>query len=129
MLFIVIALVIAALETIKEVCHSTIPAENWANKKMYYEDMSHGVSPEQLTKNLANGKYKIDKVYQEPHRNAQTGKIIIENDKLYKEDVKMYGVSKARELMYKGKYNLEPAELKKRQEEIDKEWERLYSLL
>lgn len=129
MLFIVIALVIAALETIKEVCHSTIPAENWANKKLYYEDMVNGVSPEQLTKNLANGKYKINEIYPEPHRNTQTGKIIIENDKLYKEDVKMYGVSKARELMYKGKYNLEPAELKKRQEEIDKEWERLYSLL
>jgi hypothetical protein len=129
MLFIVITLVIAALETIKEMCHPTIPAENWANKKLYYENMVNGVSPEQLTNNLSNGKYKIDEAYPEPHRNTQTGKIIIENDKLYKEDVKMCGILKAREWMYQGKYNLEPEELKKRQEEINKEWEHLYNLL
>ena len=129
MLFLVMGSVIAAYETIKEKIHPTIPAENWANKKLYYEDMANGVSPEQLTKNLANGKYKITEVYPEPHRNPETGKIVIENDKLYKEDVKMYGVSKAREWMYQGKYNLTPDELKKREEEIKEEWDYLYSLL
>lgn len=129
MLFTVLGLAIAAHETIKEKCHPTIPAENWANKDLYYEDMVNGVSPEQLTKNLANGKYKITEVYPEPHKDPKTGKIVIENDKLYKEDVKMYGVSKAREWMYQGKYNLTPEELKKREEEIEKEWEYLYSLL
>lgn len=129
MLFLVLGSVIAAHETIKEKLHPTIPAENWANKDLYYEDMAKGVSPEQLTKNLANGKYKVTKVYPEPHRNPETGKIVIENDKLYKEDVKMYGVSKAREWMYQGKYNLTPEELKKREEEIRKEWDNLYSLL
>lgn len=129
MLFLVLGSIIAASETIKEKIHPTIPAENWANKKLYYEDMANGVSPEQLTKNLANGKYKMTEVYPEPHRNPETGKIVIENDKLYKEDVKMYGVSKAREWMYQGKYNLTPEELKKREEEIRKEWDNLYSLL
>lgn len=129
MLFSVIAVVITAHETIKEKCRPTIPAENWANKKLYYEDMSKGISPEQLTKNLANGKYKITKVYPEPHRDQKTGKIVIENDKLYKEDVKNYGAYQAREWMYQGKYNLTPKELEKRQEEIKKEWEYLYSLL
>ena len=129
MLFLVMGSVIAAYETIKEKIHPTIPAENWANKKLYYEDMANGVSPEQLTKNLANGKYKITEVYPEPHRDPKTGKIVIENDKLYKEDVKMYGVSKAREWMYQGKYNLTPDELKKREEEIKEEWDYLYSLL
>lgn len=129
MLFLAIASVIAAHETMKEKCRPTIPAENWANKKLYYEDMANGVSPEQLTKNLANGKYKIVEVYPEPHRDPQTGKIVIENDKLYKEDVKNYGVLKAREWMYQGKYNLTSEELKKRQEEIKKEWEYLYNLL
>ena len=129
MLFSAIAVVIAIHETIKEKCRPTISAENWANKKLYYEDMTKGVSPEQLTKNLANGKYKINVVYPEPHRDPQTGKIVIENDKLYKEDVKNYGAAKAREWMYQGKYNLTSEELKKRQEEINKEWEYLYSLL
>lgn len=129
MLFLAIASAIAAYETIKEVRHPTIPAENWENKVLYYEDVVNGVSPEQLTKNLANGKYKINKAYPEPHRNPKTGKIVIENDKLYKEDVKMYGVSKAREWMYQGKYNLTPEGLKKREEEIKKEWDYLYSLL
>ena len=129
MLFLGIATVIAIHETIKEKCRPTIPAENWANKNLYYEDMANGVSPKQLTKNLANGKYKMEEVYPEPHRDPQTGKIVIENDKLYKEDVKNYGVAKAREWMYQGKYNLTAEELNKRQEEIKKEWEYLYSLL
>lgn len=129
MLFSVIGLVIAAHETIKEKCRPTIQAENWANKDLYYEDMTKGVSPKQLTKNLANGKYKIDEVYPEPHRDSQTGKIVIENDKLYKEDVTNYGAYQAHKWMYQGKYNLTPEELKKRQEEIKKEWEYLYSLL
>lgn len=129
MLFVAIASAIAVHETIKEKCRPTISAENWANKKLYYKDMANGVSPEQLTKNLANGKYKITEVYPEPHKDQQTGKIVIENDKLYKEDVKMYGISKAREWMYQGKYNLTAEELKKRRKEIEKEWEYLYSLL
>ena len=129
MLFLGIATVIAIHETIKEKCRPTIPAENWANKNLYYEDMANGVSPKQLTKNLANGKYKMEEVYPEPHRDPQTGKIVIENDKLYKEDVKNYGVAKAREWMYQGKYNLTAEELNKRQEEIKKEWEYLYNLL
>ena len=129
MLFLVLGSAIAISETIKEKIHPTIPAENWANKKLYYEDMANGVSPEQITKNLAHGRYKITEVYPEPHRNPETGKIVIENDKLYKDDVKKYGASKAREWMYQGKYNLTPEELKKREEEFKEEWDYLYSLL
>lgn len=129
MLFLVLGSVIAAHETIKEKLHPTIPAENWANKDLYYEDMAKGVSPEQLTKNLANGKYKVDDVYPEPHRDSKTGKVVIENDKLYKEDVHKYGAYQAHKWMYQGKYNLTPEELIKRREEIDKEWEHLYKLL
>ena len=129
MLFTAIASVIAIHETIKEKCRPTISAENWANKDLYYEDMANGVSPKQLTKNLANGKYKITEVYPEPHRNSRTGKIVIENDKLYKEDVNKYGAYQAHKWMYQGKYNLTSEELAKRREEIDKEWEYLYSLL
>ena len=129
MLFSIMGLVTATCETIKEKCQPTIPAENWANKDLYYKDMANGVTPKQLSKNLANGKYKINGGYPEPHKDPRTGNIIIENDKLYKEDVRNYGVSKAREWMYQGKYNLTPEELKKREEEIKKEWEHLYSLL
>ena len=129
MLFLVLGSVIAANETIKEKLHPTIPAENWANKDLYYEDMAKGVSPEQLTKNLAKGKYKVDDVHPEPHRDSKTGKIVIENDKLYKEDVYKYGAYQARKWMYQGKYNLTPEELVKRRAEIDKEWGDLYNLL
>ena len=129
MLFSIIGLITATCEIIKEKCQPTIPAENWANKDLYYKDMANGVTPKQLSKNLANGKYKINGSYPEPHKDSRTGKVIIENDKLYKEDVKNYGVLKAREWMYQGKYNLTPDELKKREEEIKKEWEYLYSLL
>ena len=125
----IISLIGSFVKSIKEACSPTIPAENWANKDLYYQDMINGVSSKQPSKNLANGKYRITEDFPEPHRNPETGKIIIENDKLYKEDIKNYGISKAREWMYQGKYNLTPEELKKREEEIEKEWDNLYSLL
>lgn len=125
----VASLICTGYQVMKESCEPTIPAENWANKDLYYEDLMGGVSVEQCMKNLKNGKYKLTKTHPEPHRDAKTDKVIIENDKLYKEDVKKYGVYQARKWMYQGKYNLPPEKLKKQREEYDKEWEYLYSLL
>ena len=125
----VASLICTGYQVIKEACEPTTSAENWANKDSYYRDLMSGVSVEQRMKNLKNGKYKLTETYPEPHRNSKTGKIIIENDKLYKEDVKKYGAYQARKWMYQGKYNLPPEKLKKQREEYDKEWEYLYSLL
>lgn len=116
------SLISTCCEVIKGACSPYIPAENWANKELYNQDLMNGVSAEQRMKNLKNGKYKLAENHPEPHRDPQTGKIVIENDKLYKEDVLKYGAYQAQKWMYQGKYNLTPEELEKRREEIENEW-------
>ena len=91
----VVALIGGAIQIIKEAFEPEIPAENWANKKLYYEDLANGVSAEQRLINVRNGKYKIPKVqdtnkYPEPHKNAATGQIIIDNFELWKNDLDKY---------------------------------------
>lgn len=116
-------------QVIKEVCEPTIPAENWANKDLYHRDMMDGVSIEQRMKNLENGKYKLTKTYPEPHRDPVSGKIIIENNLLYKEDVNKYGAYQAMQWAKQGKYNLTPEELEKEHKRIKAKYKYLYSLL
>ena len=125
-----IASIIGTLyQGIKEKIEPTIPAENWANKELYHKDMMDGVPIEQRMKNLKNGKYKLTETYPEPHRDPKSGKIIIENCKLYKEDVKKYGAYQAQQWVKQGKYNLTPEELGKERERYKKEMEYLYGLL
>ena len=113
---------------IKDAKKPTITAEQWGNKKLYYDDAMNGVSTEQRMKNLENGKYVLTETYPEPHRDKTTGKIIIENGLLYKEDIKNYGAYQARQWAKQGKYNLSPQELRKETERIKKHIEKLYSL-
>lgn len=115
-------------QAIKEACTPTIPAENWANKELYHQDLMNGVSVEQRMRNLKNGKYKLTETYPEPHRDPVSGKIIIENSKLYNEDLINYGAVQTMKWVQQGKYNLTPEELKKEEERIKKEMEYLYSL-
>lgn len=117
------------IEGIKESYEKTIPVENWANKKLYRQDLANNVSAKQRMKYVEQGRYKLTEKYPEPHRDANTGQIIIENDRLYREDVKKYGVIQAREWVRQGKYNLSSQELKKEEERIKKEWEEYYKLL
>lgn len=124
----VVSLIGTCYQLIKEACEPTIPAENWANKDLYHQDMMNGVSIEQRMKNLENGKYKLTETYPEPHRDPVSGKIIIENSRLYNEDVKNYGAHQAYKWMHQGKYNLTPEELEKEHERIKKHFEYLYSL-
>lgn len=116
------------VQAIKEACEPTIPAENWANKELYHKDMMDGASTEQLMKNLENGKYKMAKTHPEPHRDPVSGKIIIENNLLYQEDLKAYGTYQTMQWANQGKYNLTPEELKKEHERIKAKMEYLYSL-
>ena len=114
----IISIVGAIKEAIKESCTPTIPAENWANKELYHKDIMDGVSVEQRMKNLENGKYKLTESHPEPHRDHVSGKIVIENCKLYYEDVNKYGAYKAQQWVKQGKYNLTPEELEKENERI-----------
>lgn len=111
----------AIVDGIKTAFVPTIPAENWANKELYYKDLMDGVSVEQRMKNVKNGKYKLAETYPEPHR-TEDGKIIIENCKLYKEDLREYGAQQTYKWVRQGKYNLTPEELEKELERIKKEF-------
>lgn len=115
-------------QAVKEARQPVIPAENWSNKELYHKDLMSGVSIEQRMKNLKNGKYKLTETYPEPHR-MKDGRIIIENCKLYNEDVKNYGAYQAQKWVKQGKYNLEPEELAKEKERIKAKMDYLYSLL
>lgn len=125
----VLSLIVSCVQGIKEAYEPVIPAENWANKKLYHKDLMNGVSVEQRMKNLKNGKYKLMQTYPEPHRDSVSGKIVIENCKLYNEDVKNYGAYQAYQWVKQGKYNLSPEKLEEEHKRIRKEMEHLYGLL
>lgn len=124
----IVSMIGGAVQAIKEAFEPVIPAENWANKELYNKDLMNGVPIEQRLKNVKNGKYKMDKAYPEPHRDPVDGKIVIENCKLYYEDVENYGAYQAQQWVKQGKYNLEPDELKKEKERIEEKYKYLYSL-
>ena len=121
------SLIGSCYQVIKEKLEPTIPAENWANKELYHQDLMKGVHVEQRMKNLKNGKYKLVGAYPEPHRD-KNGKIIIENSQLYYDDVKNYGAYQAQKWVKQGKYNLTPEELEKECKRIQDKFKRLYDL-
>ena len=127
-LLFIVSLIGTVTQVIKEAYQPVIPAENWANKELINKDRVSGISEKEFSKNLANGKYKLVETYPEPHKDPVNGKIIIENSLLYKEDVRKYGAVQAQKWVKQGKYNLTPEELKKEEERIKKEFERLYKL-
>lgn len=127
-LLFVVSIIGTIAQVVKEARTKTIPAENWANKELYHKDIMNGVSVEQRMKNLEDGKYKLTEPYPEPHRDLVSGKIVIENSKLFYEDVKNYGAYQAKQWVKQGKYNLTPEELKKEEERIKAKYEYLYSL-
>ncbi len=125
----IVSIINTCIQGIKDACTPTIPAENWANKDLYYEDMMKGVSTKERLKNVQNGKYKLTEKYPEPHRDPKDGKIIIENYELYKKDVMEHSVQQAYKWLHQGKYNLTPEELEKYKEELKKKWEHLRNVL
>ena len=114
-------------ELFQEASAPTIPAENWANKELYHKDIINGVSAEQRMENLKKGKYKAVETHPEPHRDIN-GKIIVENELLYNEDLERYGAIQTQKWVKQGKYNLAPNELKKEKERIEKYYDYLFSL-
>lgn len=89
-----------------------VPAENWANRELYYKDMVDGMSPEERMRNLHKGRYKFSMQYLEPHRDPEDNKIIIENEELYWEDSRLHGSPLTHKWLSQGKYNLNQDELK-----------------
>ena len=125
----IISLIGTAIQWCKETFSKEIPAENWANKELYYKDLMNGVPVEQRIKNAENGKYRITETYPEPHRDPVSGKIIIENCRLYKEDVRNYGAVQAQQWVRQGKYNLTPEESEAEREYYRAKMQDLYDLL
>lgn len=121
------SLVGSFVEIVKEKFAKPVPAENWANRELYYKDLMEGMSAEQLMENVENGKYKGEvkekERYPEPHRNKD-GKVAIENCKLYEEDVKKYNAYQVNQWVKQGRYNLEPEELGKARKEFQEKYRR-----
>lgn len=124
----IISIIFTCYQIIKEMTQPVIPAENWANKDLYYDDVTNGMSEKQRMENLLNGKYKLEDNYPEPHKSSVTGKIVIENYKLYRKDVSDYGAVQAQKWVRQGKYNLTAVELEAERKQIRKRYERLYNL-
>lgn len=118
----------SAAQAIKEAFEPVVPAENWANKELYEKDLADGVPAEQRMQNLRSGKYKMASAHPEPHRDPVSGKIMIENCKLYYEDVENYGAYQAQQWVNQGKYNLSEEELREEKKRLDKKYKRLYNL-
>lgn len=121
------SLVSTVVQGVKDAFTPTIPAENWANKELQYRDRMNGMSEKEIIKNAERGRYIVTKKYPEPHRNEH-GQIMIENCQLWNEDLKKYGSVQTMKWAKQGKYNLEGEALKKEQERIEKQTEKLMKL-
>lgn len=123
-----IALLTSGGKLLSEKTTKSIPAENWANKELYNQDLAKGVPVKQRLRNAENGKYRQVVTHPEPHRHPKTGKIVIENCKLYNEDLATYGAVQVHKWMKEGRYNLSPEALKKEEERIKAHYQHLYNI-
>ena len=127
-LLLIVSIIATIVRIIKEARTPTIPAENWGNKELYHKDIMSGLSDEQLMKNVENGKYKMKNIYPEPHRDPVSGEIIIENCKLYYDDIKKYDAWEVKKWVKQGRYNLSPEELELENKRIKEEYDKLLDL-
>ena len=92
-----------------------ITKEHLANQELMAKDIRNGVSLGQRERYIQSGRYYIPKEITDsfpiPHRNPNSGKIIIENSKLYYEDARKYGAWQAEQWVSRGKYNLTKEEI------------------
>lgn len=123
----IVSLISAVVQGIKDAFTPTIPVGNWANKELQYQDRMNGMSEKEIIKNAERGRYIVTKKYPEPHRNEH-GQIMIENCQLWNEDLSKYGAVQTMKWAEQGKYNLEGEALKKEQERIEKHFEELMKL-
>lgn len=99
----IIGLIAGTKQILKEKTEKEIPAEYWNNKDLMHNDkMNPNVSPEQLMKNLENGKYYSPTVI--PERYEMPVKPIIDK-KRYEHDVRVYGKEIADDNAKQGLYS------------------------
>ncbi len=85
----IIGLFAAAKQLIKESTEKPVPAEYWNNKDLMHKDkMNPDVSPQQIMKNLENGKYYAPEVI--PERYEMPVKPIVDRAR-YERDAMEYG--------------------------------------
>ena len=101
----------SCIHGIKEAFEPTIPAENWANQELIRKDMAKGMTVEEKLRNAERGRYIMTKNHSEPHRDLVDGKIVIENFRLYNEDILKYDTTQVDKWKNEGRYNLSPEEL------------------
>lgn len=120
----------SCVQAIKEATTPIIPDENWADREQMNKDRMNGMSEKEILKNIERGKYKVScpVKHEEPHRDPKTGKIVIENDDLWQEDLIKYGATQTQRWVEQGKYNLSPEKLKEKREEWAKEMKDLYGI-
>ena len=123
----IVSLITTGIPLAKEKFTPRIPAENWANKDLIHQDRMKGMSEKEILKNVERGRYIVTEKYPEPHRNER-GQIMIENDKLWNEDLIKYGAVQTMKWAEQGKYNLEGEALKQEEERVKKHVEYLMSL-
>lgn len=123
----IFAILSVLFDGVKDAFTPTIPAENWANKDLIHKDRMSGMSEKEILKNVQRGRYIATEKHPEPHRNER-GQIMIENCKLWNEDLNKYGSVQTMKWAEQGKYNLEGEALKKEQERIEKNMEELMNL-
>lgn len=102
----IVSLMGTVAQGIKNAFTPTIPAENWANKELQYQDKMNGMSAKEMIKNAERGRYVVAKKYPEPRRN-EYGQIMVENCQLWNKDLIKYGSVQAMKWARQGKYNLE----------------------
>ena len=107
----IFSIISSAVQGVKDAFTPTIPAANWENKDLQYQDRMNGMSEKEILKNARNGRYIMTIRYPEPHRNER-GQIMIENCKLWHEDLNEYGAVQVGKWVKQGKYNLTNEEAK-----------------
>ncbi len=99
----IIGLIAGAKQLIKESTEKPVPAEYWNNKDLMHKDkMNPDISPEQLMKNLENGKYYSPTII--PERYEMPVKPIVDK-KRYNHDVRVYGKEIADDNAKQGLYS------------------------
>ena len=57
----IICAIYVIYKIISEASKKPIPAENWANEDLEYEDIMNGVPMEEIIERAKDGRYKLDK--------------------------------------------------------------------
>lgn len=127
-LLFVFSIILALYQILKEKFEPKPPKNALSNWELYQNDILSGVSHDERMKNMYAGKYVLEEIHTEPHRDKD-GRIIIENDELFYRDCDEYGAEQAYKWVNQGKYNLTTQELlDKRKRQLEK-YDKLHKLI